>query len=138
MTAAEAKKFNAIIAAVASGVATYKAIDMNGANRRAFYGLLAKDADAREQYARAKADCLECMADEIIEIADESRRGVKTTTKADGTTETVEGDMVERTRLQIDSRKWLLSKLAPKKYGDKVDVQHAGTVDLSLTVKGIG
>jgi hypothetical protein len=32
------------------------------------------------------------------------------------------GDMVERSRLQIDSRKWLAAKLAPKKYGDKLEL----------------
>jgi hypothetical protein len=34
-------------------------------------------------------------------------------------TETVTGDMVERSRLQVDTRKWYLSKLAPKRYGEK-------------------
>lgn len=37
-------------------------------------------------------------------------------------TKTVSGDMVERSRLQIDARKWLASKLAPKKYGDKLEL----------------
>ena len=49
-----------------------------------------------------------------------------TTTKADGSTETKDGDMIERARRQVDSRKWLLSKLAPKKYGDKLQTEHSG------------
>jgi len=54
------------------------------------------------QYTRARDIGLDCMADEVHEIADN-----------------VEGD-VQRDRLRFDSRRWYLSKLAPKRYGDKV------------------
>jgi hypothetical protein len=33
---------------------------------------------------------------------------------------------VQRARLKVDTRKWLLSKLQPKKYGDKLDMNVAG------------
>jgi hypothetical protein len=33
---------------------------------------------------------------------------------------------VARSRLRIDARKWLASKLAPKKYGDKIDATLSG------------
>lgn len=36
-----------------------------------------------------------------------------------------EGDP-KRDRLRVDTRKWLASKLKPKKYGDKVDLTHSG------------
>jgi hypothetical protein len=29
---------------------------------------------------------------------------------------------VQKQRLQVDTRKWLLSKLAPKKWGDKLEL----------------
>lgn len=73
------------------------------------------------QYARARALGLDALADEILAIADTPKLGTKTTSKASGT-ETTEGDMIEHRRLQVDARKWYLSKLAPKKYGDKLDV----------------
>lgn len=41
-------------------------------------------------------------------------------------TKTVTGDMVERTKLQIDARKWRLSKMAPKRYGDRVTQEISG------------
>lgn len=71
----------------------------------------------RDKYARARESQIEAMAAEIIHIADTCREGVKTKETEDGI-ETVTGDMIERSRLQVDARKWLLSKLAPKKYGD--------------------
>lgn len=50
--------------------------------------------------------------------------------KPDRITETkiVSGDMVERARLQVDARKWLLSKLRPDKYGDKTSVELSGSL----------
>jgi hypothetical protein len=59
----------------------------------------------------------------VVEIADTVREGKKVRiSQKDGTTEE-HGDMVDRSRLMIDARKWLASKLAPKKYGDKVSAE---------------
>lgn len=88
------------------------------------------------KYARAREIGYEHHADRLLELADECRIGTKVTTKADGTRETVEGDMVERTRLQIDARKWLLSKMLPKVYGDKHQLEHTGTLTLEQLVAG--
>ena len=88
----------------------------------------------REKYVRAREEQAHHFADEIQEIADKCRIGEKRTTKADGSVETVTADMVDRARLQIDARKWLMSKLAPKGYGDKqqLDVEVSGNLALAL------
>lgn len=67
------------------------------------------------------------MADEILEIANTPVIGVRTVNKPNGT-ETTEADMIEHRRLQVDTRKWMLSKMLPKIYGDKIAVDHAGSV----------
>jgi hypothetical protein len=121
----------AILSDIAAGEPGYKAAAANGVSHGTFWGWLAANPDLADKYARAKLAGLERLADEIMQIADECRRGVKTTTKPDGSTETVEGDMVDRARLQIDSRKWLLSKLLPKTYGDRLE--HVGTVNVSIS-----
>jgi len=59
----------------------------------------------RMQYAEARSAGLEHKADEILEIADADIAAGDSTA-------------VAKQRLQIDARKWILSKLAPKKYGD--------------------
>lgn len=80
------------------------------------------------QYAKARDIGLDVMADEVMEIADTPERGIKTKTNEKGETETTEGDMIEHRKLRVDTRKWYLSKLAPKRYGDKVAI--GGAEDL--------
>lgn len=91
------------------------------------------------RYARAKYLRLEVMAEEIKQLADECREGVKTKV-ADGITETWTGDMVERSKLQIESRKWLLARLAATTYGDGVGQlapsQTGNTVQLIIMPSG--
>jgi hypothetical protein len=78
------------------------------------------DADFKARYDEARQRGLDALADELILIADSPLMGETTTTKADGGVEVTRKDMLEHRRLQIDARKWTLSKLAPKKYGDKL------------------
>jgi hypothetical protein len=76
------------------------------------------------QYARARDDQVELYADEIIDISDDSTNDYVRRTAQDGSTEMVlDHEHITRSRLRVDSRKWLLSKLKPGTYGDKI--QHA-------------
>lgn len=74
-----------------------------------------------QQYARAREIGYQLLADEIIRISDTPVIGEKTKISDDGV-EITKGDMIEHRRLQIDSRKWMLSKMLPKVYGDRVQV----------------
>lgn len=67
----------------------------------------------RQQYAHAREAQADTLVDEIIEIADQPN----VRTNADG--ETVASDP-QRDRLRVDARKWVASKLAPKKYGERI------------------
>jgi hypothetical protein len=78
-----------------------------------------KHDEFSQRYARAKEDQLQILEDEILEIADRPQVGEIVTIKADGSTERKVSDMIEHRKLQIDARKWLMSKLKPKKYGDR-------------------
>lgn len=74
-----------------------------------------------EQYARAKECQADFLAEEILAIADDSQND---TIENDETgAETANHEWISRSRLRVDSRKWLASKLAPKKYGDKLDIE---------------
>lgn len=91
---------------------------------------LAKHEEFSEQYAIAKREQAELYTDEIISISDETSVIVK---EKDGFTEVVlDSTAVARNRLRIDARKWVASKLLPKKYGDKVDVNHGGQIENPL------
>ena len=45
----------------------------------------------------------------------------------------VDSAAVQHQRLRVDARKWLLSKIVPKVYGDRVAVDHAGGVAINVT-----
>ena len=70
-----------------------------------------------ERYARAREKQAERYAAEIVEIADTC-------------------DDPAKARLQIDARKWYASKVAPKKFGERLDVEHAGSVAVQVTIGG--
>ena len=80
-----------------------------------------KNADFRTQYAHAREMQADRFAEEILEIADDGS-GDWSTDK-DGK-KTLDHEHVQRSRLRIDTRKWLMARMAPKKYGDKM--QHTG------------
>jgi len=91
------------------------------AARTVFQWLAAHDEFA-QQYARAKEAGLEAMADEIMDIADNSQNDWMERNDPDNAGFNAMGEHIQRSRLRIDSRKWLLSKLASKKYGDKLAI----------------
>lgn len=94
------------------------------------YWVIDNQHDFAPQYARAREIGYERMAEEILEIANTPQIGQKTVRKATGL-EISEGDMIEHRRLQVETRKWLLSKMLPKVYGDKQQVEHSGAIDLA-------
>lgn len=63
----------------------------------------------RDKYTRAKEEQADLMADEILDITDAlPKKGLT-------------NQQVNAARLKVDARKWVASKLKPKKYGDKID-----------------
>lgn len=77
-------------------------------------------AEFRDQYARARESQAEHYLDEIIEIADDCTDDVEKIITQHGEDYRIKQSAIARARLQIDTRKWTMSKLAPKKYGDKL------------------
>ncbi|MBS5742852.1 MAG: hypothetical protein KHW43_05035 [Neisseria sp.] len=75
--------------------------------RGTVYRWLIENADFQDQYARARDKQADYFAEEIIEIADSAE---------------AESAAVSKAKLQIDARKWAASKIAPKKYGDKQEI----------------
>jgi hypothetical protein len=86
--------------------------------------------DFREQYARAKEEAADAMAEEILYISDNTVEGEIVVTKPDKSgkmvTETRKEDMLGHRRLQVDTRKFLMAKMKPKRYGDKLDLTSGG------------
>ena len=116
--------FEDICSRVSAGELLTVICESYGFTRAWFYLWLNRDSKRVVAYARARIEQQHAWADEIVTLADKSRVGNKVTEKGDGTVETVTADMVERSKLQIESRKWLMARLAPKVYGDKIE--HSG------------
>ncbi len=70
----------------------------------------------RDNYARAKANQVECLIDDALNSASD---GSKDTYIDDRGNERCDHEWVQRSRLKVDTIKWLASKLAPKLYGDR-------------------
>jgi hypothetical protein len=88
----------------------------------------------RDQYARACDARAEKIFEEIIEIADTSVEAEKVTTRSDGKQEVTTGDAVERSKLRVDARKWVVARLAPKKYSEKLNIEATGKDGAPLPV----
>jgi len=78
-------------------------------------------SDFRNRYARSRDIGLDVMADEVLRIASTPKKGKTRKTGPNGVEET-EADMLGHRRLQVDTMKWYLSKLAPRRYGDRLEL----------------
>lgn len=78
----------------------------------------------RTKYAQAKREQADLLAEEILQIADD---GSNDTYVNDEGLHLTNYDVIARSRLRVDARKWVASKLLPKVYGDqnKDDTQNS-------------
>lgn len=78
------------------------------------------------QYARARDIGLDAMADELMEVADDARNDYMEREDPNNHGYALNGEHVQRSRLRVDSRKWYLSKMAPKRYGERTQHELTG------------
>lgn len=124
-TAADRKMLAArVFAGMRSGLSALKACAKIRLPQSCLNRWLEDDAEMAAEYTRARADLMEFIADEMMGIADDP-----VSVTANGTTD---AGAVHKQRLQVDTRKWLLSKLAPKRYGDRIAVAGADGEPLNV------
>jgi hypothetical protein len=80
----------------------------------------------RDQYELAKSSQADAMEEDMLDIAD-----TPPAMTADGKVDSAD---VAHMRLRIDTRKWIASKLKPKKYGDKIEQEIKGEVGLTVQI----
>jgi hypothetical protein len=83
-------------------------------SRDSVYAWMREREDFSDMYARAREERADLLFEELFEIADKP------------CTNQVE---VQQQRNRLDTRKWALSKLAPRKYGDRLEHDHKGGLD---------
>ncbi len=96
-------------------------------NKATVFRWLNLHADFNDQYARAREEQAESLADEIISIADEASspllvEGIPLQDKNGNLIMVTDQASVAHAKLRTEARKWVASKLKPKKYGDKLEL----------------
>jgi hypothetical protein len=98
-----------------------KAVEDSSITYVTFFNWMTKSEALKELYNYARNIRSDVLFEEIIEIADTTEIGEVTVNKPSGI-EVKTGDMIHHRQLKIDARKWVVSKMQPKKYGDKLDL----------------
>ncbi len=79
------------------------------------------------RYARARDIGLDCENDAMLEVARNGANDYKLISRGEGETELVpDHEHIARSRLIVDTMKWRLSKMAPKRYGDRITQEISG------------
>lgn len=91
----------------------------------AVYDWLEKDANLASRFARAREKGEEAIAQECLDIADNAKNDWMESVGMDGTEAyKLNGEHIQRSKLRIETRLKLLAKWNPKKWGEKVDLNH--------------
>lgn len=129
------KTFKSILSEIEEGASLRSVLrreDMP--SRYTFFEWLHNDEDKTNQYARACELRAESIFEDILEIADESSGDKKYT----DTGEVIDSEFVARSKVKIDARKWMLGKMQPKKYGEKIQQEISGEITTNIISLGNG
>jgi hypothetical protein len=127
---------SALLAKIAEGKTTEMACREVGVAASTFWHWRNAIPELEAAFWLAKEKIAERYVDEIVTIADTAREATKTIVREtkDGTFESTEtGDAVDRSRLMVTARQWAAERLAPRRFGSQVNVEHAGGVVLQVS-----
>ena len=130
------KIFDEICEIIVNGKSLRSALTKVNISAQTFFVWMREDDSKSKQYAQATTERAEMMFEDMFEIADDSQGDFDTVDLGDGiTSEKFNSEHVQRSRLRVDTRKWALSKMMPKKYGDKIDLTTDGQkLDSAVTI----
>lgn len=98
------------------------------------YKWLAENAEFSDKYTRARNIQADLYFEEIVDISDDGRRDYKE--DKDGH-EVPDYDHIQRSRLRVDARKWVVARMNPRKYGEKKGLELSGPDGGPVEVKTI-
>lgn len=106
------------------GMAVRNVLKMEGMpDSKTFYSWIDNDKDKLQQYARATTERADKIFEDILIISDSTADDI---IKDKDGNEVINHRVIQRDKLRTDNRKWMLGKLNPKKYGEKLDVTTDG------------
>lgn len=89
------------------------------------YEQLEEQKDFANRYARATEDRADKIFEEILDIADNAEGDIA---ELEDGREIVNHENIQRSKLRVDARKWMLGKMQPTKYGDRMQVDQKQTI----------
>lgn len=103
------------------------------------YRWLSANYEFQRLYEQARLDQADTLASEILEIADEPPEVLLESAKdeTDKVIARVDSAAVHHQRLRVEARKWVASKLKPKKYGEHQQIEHTGPDGAPLDMTGL-
>jgi hypothetical protein len=96
-------------------------------SERLFFKWKREDEKLSQDYAHAKEEQADLIFEEMLDISDDSRNDWVKKQQGEQTIDALNPEAIARSRLRIDTRKWALGKLRPKKYGERLAL--AGDAD---------
>jgi len=116
-------KFTAILERVSNGEAVRTVLkDKEMPSSQTFFKWLSEDGTKSKQYAHACEERADIIFEDILHIADDTSKDSQTVNLEGIEVEQLNTENIQRSRLRVDARKWMASKLNPKKYGNKLDL----------------
>ena len=118
------KIFNDICDLIINGKSLRTALKIidNPISGSTFFEWIRFDGEKSKQYARATEERAELMFEDMFDIADDSTDDFIQTEGG----RKLNSENIQRSKLRVDTRRWALSKMQPKKYGDKLDITSDG------------
>jgi hypothetical protein len=113
-----AEQVRRVLELIEDGMSEAAACREVGINRATFRAAL--KVTAGDSYARALEALAQDQVEKAEQVIEDMRSGVIDAQQA---------------RVELDARKWFASKFLPKRYGDKLDLEHKGEVGLTVVVK---
>ncbi len=127
--------FDAICERIANGESLNAICEGEGMPDKAtVFRWLAANESMRDKYALAREAQADALFDDILSIADDGRNDWMQKNFGEETRWVENGEALRRSQLRIDARKWMAGKLRPKKYGEKLELEHSGEVALTPTI----
>lgn len=127
-------KFNKVIFEISeNGLSLRKALEINSMSSRTFDDMIIESEENKQHYERAREKRADKIFEEILEISDDGTNDTIAIHKGETEFEIENKEWVNRSKLRVDARKWMLSKMLPKKYGEKIEVDNKGGINVNIT-----
>ena len=115
------EKIQEVIKLIAEGSSATSAIKEIGISKSTFFGAVLDSDEIANQYARAMDLRSAIMFEQIEEIADDTSGDL---TFDNNGNPKQNSEFIQRSKLKVDARKWMLARMNPRKYSDRINIDH--------------